>query len=207
MNAPRTLPDPAPSAGEWQNDFLTMLPRIETQLRRQFRGLGPEAAEEAVQEGVANCLQAFVSLHRKNRREDAYPSVLARFAAQQVGAGRKVGSSLNADEPLSEYAQRKRQFYEVQVDRLSVEAGKSIEAAIADRYVSIPERVALRIDMPRWLQGLSRRMRQIAKDLAIGCTTTEVAAKYGVTAGRISQIRRELYRSWQEFHWAAASGT
>jgi hypothetical protein len=35
--------------------------------------------------------------------------------------------------------------------------------------------------------------------LARGFTTCEAARKYGVTAGRVSQIRRELASSWAQF--------
>jgi hypothetical protein len=46
-------------------------------------------------------------------------------------------------------------------------------------------------------------MKQIAKDLAFGCSTSEVAKKYGVTAGRISQLRRSLEESWATFQQEA----
>ena len=36
-----------------------------------------------------------------------------------------------------------------------------------------------------WFATLTKRMKEIAKDLAFGCSTSEVAKKYGVTAGRI----------------------
>ena len=37
--------------------------------------------------------------------------------------------------------------------------------------------------------------------------TQEVAKKYGVTAGRISQLRRVLEESWAEFQGEAAPAT
>jgi len=39
----------------------------------------------------------------------------------------------------------------------------------------------------------------VAKFLANGETTTAAADKFNVSAGRISQLRRELQESWQEF--------
>jgi hypothetical protein len=39
-------------------------------------------------------------------------------------------------------------------------------------------------------------MKRIASDLALGCSTSEAAMKYGLTAGRISQLRRVLEASW-----------
>jgi hypothetical protein len=61
------------------------------------------------------------------------------------------------------------------------------------------DQVAAKMDVGDWFSTLSRRMKQIAKDLAFGFSTSEVAGKYGVTAGRISQLRRVLEESWGEF--------
>jgi len=55
------------------------------------------------------------------------------------------------------------------------------------------------MDVRAWFATLSRRTRQIAKDLAYGFSTSEVAKKHGVTAGRISQLRRELHDAWRVF--------
>ena len=55
------------------------------------------------------------------------------------------------------------------------------------------------MDFSAWFATLTKRMKEIAKDLALGCTTSEVAAKHGVTAGRISELRRVLEESWVVF--------
>ncbi len=49
------------------------------------------------------------------------------------------------------------------------------------------------------LATLTKRMKEIARDLAFGFSTSEVAKKHGVTAGRISQMRRMLEESWLIF--------
>ena len=41
--------------------------------------------------------------------------------------------------------------------------------------------------------------RQIARDLALGETTGEVARKFRLSAGRISQLRRWLCEHWEQF--------
>ena len=46
-------------------------------------------------------------------------------------------------------------------------------------------------------RGLHRR---IAEALALGHTTADVAKRFRVTPGRVSQLRRELQNSWQTFH-------
>jgi DNA-binding NarL/FixJ family response regulator len=60
------------------------------------------------------------------------------------------------------------------------------------------------MDTRAWFGTLTKRMKQIAKDLACGCSTSEVARKYGVTAGRISQLRRTFEESWAAFQQEAA---
>ena len=44
------------------------------------------------------------------------------------------------------------------------------------------------------------RDRQIAEALAAGSRTGEVAEEFEVSAGRISQMRREFKESWEAFH-------
>jgi len=47
--------------------------------------------------------------------------------------------------------------------------------------------------------------RQIAKLLAKGETTGATARKFGLSAGRVSQLRGELERSWQVFQAEAVA--
>jgi hypothetical protein len=74
-----------------------------------------------------------------------------------------------------------------------------IHDAIDDRRISIADQVALKLDLGAWLRSLCRKTRSVAKDLARGCSTSEVGRKYRLSPGRISQIRRELKSSWQRF--------
>jgi DNA-binding NarL/FixJ family response regulator len=70
---------------------------------------------------------------------------------------------------------------------------------VEDKRASVPDQVAAKMDVGAWFATLTKRMKQIARDLAFGFSTSEVARKYGVTAGRISQLRRALENSWAEF--------
>ena len=185
---------------EWQAGFLAILPQIERHLACAFRRLNPEAREDAIQEGTVNCLKAYVRLCEQGRSEKAFPTTLVRYAVRHINSGRTVGCRLNVRDPLSRYAQIRKRIHVQRLDRYCRESGQWIEAIVEDRRASIPDRVALRIDVPEWLMTLSRRMRQIAIDLAVGGTTTEVAKKHELSYGRISQIRRELHFSWIQFH-------
>ena len=56
-----------------------------------------------------------------------------------------------------------------------------------------------RIDFSDWLASLKRRDRRVAEFLANGESTTAAAQRFKVSAGRISQLRRELAASWTRF--------
>lgn len=74
------------------------------------------------------------------------------------------------------------------------------EVLVEHRTCTPADLAASRIDFLAWLGSLSARDQKIAKLLASGCGTSEVAAKVGLSWARISQMRRELMASWEEFH-------
>ncbi len=177
----------------WQSSFIALLPEIQRQLRRAFRHLDAASREESIAEGVVHCLLSFARLYDQGRAEAATASTLARYAALAVRRGRPAGSRMNGKEPLSRYAQVGNGF---QVEQRH---GNWIDLMVEDKRASVPDVVAARMDVGDWFATLSRRMKQIARDLAYGCSTSEVADKHGVTSGRISQLRRSLEQSWDAF--------
>jgi len=70
---------------------------------------------------------------------------------------------------------------------------------IEDKKAGPADTAAARIDTSAWLRSLPRRDRKVAKVLATGEMTNAAARKFNVSAGRISQLRRELEASWVEF--------
>lgn len=55
------------------------------------------------------------------------------------------------------------------------------------------------VDYEEWLARLDKRKRKVAKLLASGETTHNAAKQFGVSDGRISQMRRELQQNWEAF--------
>ena len=64
---------------------------------------------------------------------------------------------------------------------------------------------AFRVDFADWLGTLEPRERRLATDLAAGETTSDMAKKYSVSSGRVSQIRRVLENALDEFQSEAAT--
>jgi hypothetical protein len=182
----------------WQSNFVAMLPEIEQKLRLAFCRLDPDAREDAIEEGVVHSLLAYVRLVEQGRAEVATASSLAWYSSRHVRRGRPAGGRMNGKEPLSRYGQISN---DIQFER---QPGNWIDAMVEDKRASVEDQVAAKLDVGAWLATLTKRMKEIAKDLAFGCSTSEVATKYGVSAGRISQLRRSLEESWTAFQPDAA---
>ncbi len=192
---------------QWHKPFLLMLPKIRQHAAVSFRHLKPEAREELVQEVVCNALKAYVRLVQLNKVDLAYPSVLARYGVAQVKDGRKVGSKLNVHDVSSQYAQQQKGFHVERLDQYDTSEDAWLEVFIEDKN-SGPAAVAMmKMDFTAWLKSLPYRVRRIAKLLATGEKTGTVAKKFDLSAGRISQLRRELAKSWKKFHGGDVDST
>ena len=182
----------------WQSSFVAMLPEIEQKLRLAFCRLHPEAREDAIEEGVVHSLLSYIRLFEQGRADAITASSLAWYAAKQVKRGRPTAGRMNGKEPLSRYGQISN---DIEIER---QPSNWIDALVEDKRAPVADQVAAKMDVGAWFATLTKRMKQIAKDLAFGCSTSEVAEKHGVTAGRISQMRRSLEESWAVFQHEAA---
>ena len=187
------------SVPDWHQQFLEMLPVIRKYADNAFQHLDPEGREDAVHEVIANALVAFARLVQLGKADLAYPTVLARYGAAQLRQGRRVGNRRRVGEVLAEYAQRKKGFVVERLDRFHKESGEWLEAIVQDTRTPVPDQVAFRIDFPAWLNSQTKRNRRIAEALAVGSTTGEVARRFKLSPGRISQLRQQFHQSWQEF--------
>jgi DNA-directed RNA polymerase specialized sigma24 family protein len=187
------------SAPAWHKSFLRVLPKIVSYARTAFQYRDPESREDLVQEVVANACVAFKALWDRGKQALAYPTVLASYAIRQVKDGRRVGNRLNVREVLSKYAQQHKGFVVVRLDKFDDEEGQWQEVIVEDRHAGPADIARTRIDFSDWLGSLKRRDRRVAEFLANGETTTTAAKKFKISAGRISQLRRELAESWRAF--------
>ena len=183
----------------WHSAFLAMMPTIATHARIAFSHLDPEARAEAVAECIANALVAYARLVELGKVSLAYPTVLARYAIVQVRVGRRIGNKLNVRDVMSEYCQRRKKLSVERLDRYDKDEDQWREIVVGDRHAGPAETARVRIDFADWLHSLPMRVRRIAKTLANGERTDETARKFGVSAGRISQLRSELAASWRRF--------
>jgi len=146
-----------------------------------------------------NALVAFVALVRRGKMSICYPTVLAKYAISQIIDGRRVGNSLCCNEVLSPYAQRLKNFKVERLDHRDKEDNARCEILIEDKTAGPAQTACSRIDFDQSIRSLPCRHRRIAQYLSLGNRTADAARKFKVTAGRISQVRKELAKSWSEF--------
>ncbi|MBL9085017.1 MAG: hypothetical protein JNK76_24650 [Planctomycetales bacterium] len=181
----------------WTPDFLDLLPQIRRTAACSFRGLNREAREEAIQEVVATAFTWYDRLVRSGRGALVYAGPLATFAVRHVRSGRTCASRLNGRDLMSSY---RRDRTTAAIRRPAPRRDTEWQATLVeDRRAGPAETAAARIDFAGWLKTLSPRRRRLARVLAAGESTRVAAERFGVTAGRISQQRRELEASWRCF--------
>jgi hypothetical protein len=70
---------------------------------------------------------------------------------------------------------------------------------MGDRRTSVADSVEFKIDFEAWLHRQTPRDRKIILALMVGETTGNVAKRYGVSAGLISQYRKRYGNSWNAY--------
>jgi hypothetical protein len=178
MNAP--CQSGPPLLEELQRRFLSVLPHVTAYGRHCFRSVRcPQRRDDQVAEMVALAWKWFVRMAARGKDGREFPGSIAIFAARAVRCGRKLCRQEKTKDVFSAVAQGRHDFM------------------VSARFHT---QAAFRIDFPAWLKTLGQRNRAIAEDMAMGHGTRELATKYGVCAGRISQMRREFHGAWLAFH-------
>jgi hypothetical protein len=59
--------------------------------------------------------------------------------------------------------------------------------------------VVFRLDWPAWLRTRTDRDRRIIGAMALSERTQALARMFGLSPGRVSQLRREFHADWEQF--------
>jgi hypothetical protein len=198
QSTPRSAETSSECAADWRDHFADILPAIRRHVRFAFRHLDLESRAEAAQEAIAFAFLAYARLVQLGKTDLVYSSVLAKFAVSRVHNGRSIGRRLNVNDISSAWCQRRRDICVESLDRRDGLGGWR-EVLLTDHRSSPADLAAARIDIACWLGKLTWQTRRIARDLAMGYSTGEVAHRHGLSSGRISQVRRHLYDAWCRF--------
>jgi hypothetical protein len=169
---------------EFQLNFVVeVMPVTRRHARIRFRKGTPDRRAK-IDDSVAFAWETYVAA-RGNPR--ATPSTIATIAVRRVASRRRFPHSARDIEGCDPSGTLRACRVEFDVELAFGEAGNPADLAI------------LRIDFKRWMRRLKPKHRKVCQAVLAGFTTTETAKLIGCTAARISQIRRELVKSWESF--------
>jgi hypothetical protein len=206
---------PPPPLDQLHAAFLALVPRIEAHAAIVFRGVRcPDTRADLITETIALAWKWFVGLAARGKDATQFASTLANMAAKAVKCGRRLTGQEKAKDVLSSVAQRRHGFT---VERLPISTRIALEDLYGDpqgqRHLDayeerladntrtpVDEAAAFRVDFPDWLSRQTKRDRRIIDDMSRDERTRDLAHKYGVSPGRVSQWRQEYQLDWQRFH-------
>src|SRR4029077_8975230 len=123
--------------------------------------------------------------------------------------GRRLAGQERARDVMSPVAQRRHGFRVEDLlpssatdERLYREPlGQRRQDAFEERlrdntHSPVIDQVVFRLDFPDWLLTLTDRNRHVVADLMAGEGTGDVARKFGLSPGRVSQLRRQFEDDW-----------
>jgi len=194
--------------------FLAILPRIEGHARIYFRHVRcPVQKEEVIQEVRALSWKWFVRLSHRGKEPSQFVSAVAVYAARAVNSGRRVCGVEKAKDVLSHVAQRRQGFTVESLPHststshehlYSSPLGQAAQDAFEERLhdntlTPPPDQAAFRIDFPAWRRTRSERDRRVVDALMAGGRTKDVSQQFGMSPGRVSQLRRDFLEDWSRF--------
>jgi hypothetical protein len=190
----------APHIDGIQREFAEALPRIEGLAGAYLRMRPGERKDEAIAETVALAWRAYRDLALQGRDVVKLLGKIVEFSAKRVRCGGRLVGMQPVRDVMSDTA-RFRHKYRVGSLPLSDAEDANPEITDALRDASSPaDEATFRVDLEAWLDGLDERREAVARQLASGLNTVEVARLHGVTRGRISQLREDLINSWERFN-------
>jgi hypothetical protein len=181
--------------------LVSVLPKVLSHGRVYFRHLkSAELKEEYIAEMVALTWRWHLRLAERGKDATRFPTALATFAARAVRSGRKLAGMDRAKDVLSPQARQRHGFAVGKLPDYSTLDGSPLHEALHDNTQSpVDEQVCFRLDFPLWRASRTERDRRVLDDLMVGERTLEVAGKYGLSSGRVSQLRREFLTDWRRF--------
>jgi hypothetical protein len=184
-----------------QAAFLDALARILKVAHFGFRHIRcSDRREDCVCETVALCWVWYLRLVRKGRNPAEFMSALARYGVRAVHSGRRACGQERANDVLSPRCQRRRRFRVTTLPQVRVPDSDVFEEALNNNtQTPVPDQVQFRCDFRAWEDRLPTAKQRLLKALALGHRTTDLATAFELSAGRISQLRKELSLDYAAF--------
>jgi hypothetical protein len=212
----------SPSTDQLGAKFLVLLPRLQTHARIHFRDIRcPETRADKIAETIALAWRWYRRLEEKGKDVLRFPMAFAALAVKAVRCGRRVCGQERAKDVLSATAQHRHGF---RVEYLPVAPrtafaslyaqpqGQKLQDTFEERLAHntqtpVPDQASFRIDWPQFLRSLTERDRRLAEFLALGHSAKKAAATFGLSPGRVTQLRQSWCKQWRRCQEADATRT
>jgi hypothetical protein len=177
-----------------------MLPHFRYYARQHVRRKGRYYDyDDVIQDLAGFALEMYTSLIRRGK--EVYYSPLVQYAIKRYKDGRRFTGS-NKTDLLSHQTQILGRSNTCQLSMFdSQDDGGLDERDFMEdrRQHDVAEEVQWKVYYETWFSNLTPRDQAIAGDLSYGLTTSEVARKFGVSDGLISQYRKRYSENWDNF--------
>jgi DNA-directed RNA polymerase specialized sigma24 family protein len=179
-----------------------LVPQVRAHAEYAFRFVRCEQARaDCVAETVALAWKGFLALARRDKDPSTFVTTFARRCTQAVRAGRRLAGRESGRDVLAPAARHGRGFTVGRLpDHTTPHGGAWQEGLVDNTRSRVDEAVALRCDFRCWLGTLAERDRRLVEDMTLGHRTGELARMFGISAGRVSQLRRQYHAAWRRFH-------
>ena len=180
--------------------FLMHLPRFRAHARYSLRHIHcRDTRSDLIAEVLALAWKHFLALTHRGKDPATFITTLALRCSQAVRSGRRLAGSESSRDLMSPVA-RVRHGFAIGTLIDQPREDDDLAEALADNTRSeVPDQAAFRIDFPRWRDRYGPRQRRVLDSLMVGERTSAVAAQYGMSQGRVSQLRREFRENWESF--------
>lgn len=194
--------------------FQGILPRIQLHAEIGFRGEKcPDRRAELIAEACGLAWKWFCRLAERGKDATQFPMALAGFAVRAAWSGRRVAGKDKAKDAMSPSAQQRHCFSvrslpgttAISHEQLygSVDGQRKLdefEEWLQDNtQTPIPDQVHFRVDWPQFFCTLTCRDRAVARFLSKGHSGKQAAEKFGLSPGRVTQLRQQWCREWKAF--------
>ncbi len=199
----RPFPDLTPQQlAELHAYYETIRPQIETHGRICFRHVKcKQRLADLIAEMVALGWKWFVSLMLRGKDPRTFLAMFNKRLGQHIKCGRRICGKEKARDVMASPTQQHEGFVVQSLPQYDtgVDDNKAIDALRDNTRTPPPEQVQFRIDFPAWRLTRCERDRRIIDELMQGERTLDVSRRHGLTAGRISQLRREFCQDYTRY--------
>lgn len=180
--------------------LVKMMPHFEF-FAKHDQKLRGDNYDECIQDLTCMAYEMYSALVRNNKTDKIFFSAILNFAKKRFRDGRHFTDSSSVDV----FGTRTRLKERCELNSIHMmKTNNDPKEYLVSRKTNVFRTVSFRIDFfETFLPQQTELDQAIIFDLMVGETTNDVSRKYGLSAGRISQLRKKYANDWYSFLYPA----